>query len=314
MEHVAWVLSLRDLEPATRLVLLPLAHHADMSGWCWPSVATLSAETGLSERHVQRQLRALAKANEKRPKLIEVDAGVGRGHVSRYRLIAPSINKGDTQVTFSGAAKGDAEVTNSAQKVTSGAEKVTSATPKGDTGVTQNRTRIKKSLTETSSPLNPPKERALHVRCVFAYLAACGDNPQQLPETVLRRYYPDAKVLADGGIDPSDVHDCTRAIMATEWFRERRMRPKFATVRERLAQWLADGRPKVWREVKQGSNGRVYAGTGALKQVLASQGKGPHEPGTDRTGGGLGAGEVDAGVPRQLPGRRHDGRETSHVA
>jgi DNA-binding transcriptional MocR family regulator len=66
--------------PATA-VLRDLADHASESGSCWPAVATMAAETGLSRRTVQRALRRLEAAG-----LISVRP-TGRG--SLYVLALP---------------------------------------------------------------------------------------------------------------------------------------------------------------------------------------------------------------------------------
>ena len=47
------------LTPQDKLVLTVLSSYADTEGYCWPSVATLSADSGLSERSVQYALRHL---------------------------------------------------------------------------------------------------------------------------------------------------------------------------------------------------------------------------------------------------------------
>lgn len=53
----AWDLK---LDPAAKLVLLSLADQSNDDGACWPSMATLTRRTGLSERTVQRHLLDLA--------------------------------------------------------------------------------------------------------------------------------------------------------------------------------------------------------------------------------------------------------------
>ena len=46
-------------DPVAKLVLLKLADNANDSGACWPSIATVCRETGLSERTVQRKMAYL---------------------------------------------------------------------------------------------------------------------------------------------------------------------------------------------------------------------------------------------------------------
>ncbi|HEY2619632.1 MAG TPA: helix-turn-helix domain-containing protein [Acetobacteraceae bacterium] len=108
-------------------VLIALADYADQDGWSWPAIARLGFRAGCDERTAQRAIRQLVGAG-----LIEVEAGTGRGHVNRYRVICnlseqpsqangaaapqekgdttPPITKGDTTPPIvNGAVKGDTE-------------------------------------------------------------------------------------------------------------------------------------------------------------------------------------------------------------
>jgi hypothetical protein len=67
--------------PTAKLVLLALADFADEVGHCWPGMARLVEMTGLSERAVRANLRALEDAGT-----IKTTRGDGRGHTSRYAL------------------------------------------------------------------------------------------------------------------------------------------------------------------------------------------------------------------------------------
>ncbi len=49
----------RAVPPAHKLVLLALAEHADPVGQCWPSIARLTADTGLARSTVVTALNAL---------------------------------------------------------------------------------------------------------------------------------------------------------------------------------------------------------------------------------------------------------------
>lgn len=64
VQAMAWALEQKLIaDPPARHVLLALANYADQAGRAaFPSVARLSAETGLSERTVQSKLRALERA------------------------------------------------------------------------------------------------------------------------------------------------------------------------------------------------------------------------------------------------------------
>ena len=54
-----WAVS--GISPPQKLVLLALADHADDAGLCWPSVATISERTGLSESTTRRAIAELEK-------------------------------------------------------------------------------------------------------------------------------------------------------------------------------------------------------------------------------------------------------------
>jgi hypothetical protein len=52
----------RTLGPTERLIMLSLADHADDQGRCYPSISRLCERTGLSERAVQSNIKALTAA------------------------------------------------------------------------------------------------------------------------------------------------------------------------------------------------------------------------------------------------------------
>jgi len=62
----------QNLAPSTKLVLLALADIADDSGYCWPSITTLSKKVGVSYRTVQRILDVLKKSTEKQRAFVRV--------------------------------------------------------------------------------------------------------------------------------------------------------------------------------------------------------------------------------------------------
>lgn len=68
--------------PTGKLVLLALADFADEVGHCWPGMSRLQEMTGLSERAVRTNLRALEAEGT-----IRTERGDGRGHTSRYALL-----------------------------------------------------------------------------------------------------------------------------------------------------------------------------------------------------------------------------------
>ncbi len=80
-----------------RLVMLALADHADDTGLCWPSVATIADLVRLSTRHIQRILADLVRRGEL------LVAGRGPRGTTRYRIrmraatIAQDPDTGDTR-------------------------------------------------------------------------------------------------------------------------------------------------------------------------------------------------------------------------
>jgi len=80
--------------PATA-VLRDLADRSNDSGVCWPSLTTIMADTGFSERTVRRALRRLEAE-----KLLQTKRIYGRS--SRYMLQLPRSERPDTPVTVTG--------------------------------------------------------------------------------------------------------------------------------------------------------------------------------------------------------------------
>ena len=91
------------LHPSERLVLLSLCyHHHDKTNACFPSVETLMADTGFSERQVQYATKRLAEIG-----LIFVNKRVVRGHQgsNQYDLFGPV--RGAVHCTPKGPQKSD---------------------------------------------------------------------------------------------------------------------------------------------------------------------------------------------------------------
>lgn len=101
-----------EIEPATKLVLLALADHAEHDGRnARPGVRLLASKTGFSERQVQRILADLRDRG-----IIEAESNTGgRGHRPNYRIVIQKgdkmspfpIDKGRQDVTLSNDLKGD---------------------------------------------------------------------------------------------------------------------------------------------------------------------------------------------------------------
>ena len=80
---MAWVLRNSRATLGSRLVLLSLADYADENGGSiWPSVATISRDTLLSERQVQYALRTLEQLGE-----IAVEQKGGGRRTTSYRIL-----------------------------------------------------------------------------------------------------------------------------------------------------------------------------------------------------------------------------------
>lgn len=74
-----------DLHPSARLVALTLSLHMSERGdGCFPSLATLLAETGLARQTVIDAIKSLEAGG-----LLEVKRGRGRGNPNRYRALIP---------------------------------------------------------------------------------------------------------------------------------------------------------------------------------------------------------------------------------
>lgn len=62
--HFYTKVSSADISPTARTVYRALLRYANRDTWsCFPSIATLASDTGLSKRTIIRQLSALEKEN-----------------------------------------------------------------------------------------------------------------------------------------------------------------------------------------------------------------------------------------------------------
>lgn len=69
---MAQIFDMEDVPPTQKLILLALADHADDQGRCYPSISRLCRRTGLKERAIQSNLKALEIAG-----LISIVRGAG---------------------------------------------------------------------------------------------------------------------------------------------------------------------------------------------------------------------------------------------
>jgi hypothetical protein len=90
--------------PTDKLVLLALADCANDQGLCWPSISTVARKSGVSERSVQRSIRAAEKSG-----LLKRDEVPGKGckytlnprHSATPDTVSPATDKADTPDTVS---------------------------------------------------------------------------------------------------------------------------------------------------------------------------------------------------------------------
>lgn len=59
-QAMAWAIK-QPVKPSEKLLLIVMANYADDIGQCWPSVETLSRDTGMSRATVKRTLTKLEK-------------------------------------------------------------------------------------------------------------------------------------------------------------------------------------------------------------------------------------------------------------
>lgn len=71
------------LRPTQRLIMLCLADHSDDQGRCYPSISRLCSRTGLSERAVRANIRALEESG-----YLKISMGQGRGGSNLYIVSA----------------------------------------------------------------------------------------------------------------------------------------------------------------------------------------------------------------------------------
>jgi DNA-binding transcriptional ArsR family regulator len=137
-------------------VMVALANRADKDGVCWPSIATISFESRMSERSVQRHLKVLERLG-----WLVIMRGSGAGRWSRYRLNVDRIMGKELR-----AEKGDTVSPISENK------RVTELHQKGDK-------RYMKRVTNDAFPLyiepsvEPSKEPSLNTHEPSPSLAVC---------------------------------------------------------------------------------------------------------------------------------------------
>ena len=91
------------LPPLATRVAVVLGRWLNSDGLAWPSVATVAASLGATDRAVQKVLAALVEAGH-----IAVERRRGRGNTNLITIIAPTV-KGERSDAFSGEEKVNSE-------------------------------------------------------------------------------------------------------------------------------------------------------------------------------------------------------------
>lgn len=211
-------------------VLKTMAAWADAAGSVWAAVPVLAIECDVSERTVQRGLRAL-KAYGLLIQTAETKTYRGRvypiyqmpletGHASTVRRL---------EAERKASSRGDASVTPSEARPVTSASPLddTGVTPPGDTGVTQIGKEIPQGLKPSGS--------------VRASEAACRVWAEKAPERVSPRHAERAWLAAveRSGVDGDRLLSAVRAAVARD--------PDFARDRAmNLDRWLDEDRFEAW--------------------------------------------------------------------
>ena len=190
VQAISWVLDHSPSKGTERLVLLSLANHAhDDGSHAWPAVATIGREANVSERSVQRALRALEEAGAILADGLAPDERLRRDRrPTMYRVLMP---------------RGDAGV------APLEADGVTTTASRGDEGVTQ--TVIEPSI----EPPNPPEGggAAIERRVFDAWREATGHGSAKLNDLRRRKI----KARLKEGYDAEDLVDAVRGIARSEF-------------------------------------------------------------------------------------------------
>jgi len=90
----SWALKQRVGDPILKILLLAVANYADPEGRCWPKVETLSFDSEVSKRTIQRKLAELQELG-----FIEVSARFDAGGKQTSSLIQLRMDEGCQKVT-----------------------------------------------------------------------------------------------------------------------------------------------------------------------------------------------------------------------
>ncbi len=176
--------------PTARHVALTLSLHMSERGdSAWPAVATLAAETGLSERGVQKALRMLEAAG-----WIEVVLGGGRRRSSRYRAAVPKKPPAAGEIPpHPPTEKGEPGAPFPAKREE---KRVNVATEKGEPGAPKDVMRTSVELELSSSKTSSSHQKACDPAAKDGAAEAPADPSEPGPPALLRIGVKNALALA----------------------------------------------------------------------------------------------------------------------
>ena len=210
----------QPMPPSEKIVLLRLADHANPDGGdVYPSVASVAAHTGISERQVQRYIKSFV---ERGILVITGHAKGGRSNPREYRFTFQfTPRKGDTITSPITDKKGDADDTVSErvtskkgdierqQRVTSETERVTPMTRKGDIAVSPEPP-ITTNTEPSGEPSGMPRNGAAQTLLAVLY----EDVLQIGKPTNYSKAVGQAQQLVKAGSSPEEVRDIAEWLLA----------------------------------------------------------------------------------------------------
>ncbi len=178
---------------AEAAVLLTHVAASDDGNNAWPAVATIAEKTKVSERTVQRAIKALTLLGE-----LRVDPNAGRRGVNVYTVV---MRRQDDTPTASHPDSESPRQNDGVSLVTSGGDNVS---PRGDMGVT--RTVLEPSKTHPSTTSSSDAAR-LDVERICTHLADRIEANGSKRPNITRKWRDAARLMLDAdGRDEQRVH------------------------------------------------------------------------------------------------------------
>ncbi len=229
-------------------VYAALARRANPDGECWPSMETLSAETGWHRVTVRKALGVLEKAG-----VVTIEPrklnGMDQSNKYRLNLVSPA----NVQV-----------VTRTTPVVT----RMTLGGHHNDIGWSphdheQDKVEQDKEITPLpptggSSPVRLRRENgngteaSLPYQMVETVCRVVGVQMSDYPKSDLPRHFREAKKLVDDGVALDEVEQCTRWLYSQDWWRDHGI--QIQNIKTNIGKWRAQGRPT---QAKRPTNGHV---------------------------------------------------------